>query len=117
MNVANVTGSDTASYVAPYDPVPPGEPKIVFQVIPNPFTPNEDGFNDRAEFRQGDETPDYWVITIMDRTGRIVKTLAHGDYFWDGTDESGRLMRPGSYLFAVSEGDSLIHRGVVTLIR
>ena len=53
VSVNGSTSSDTANYRAPYDGgpvVPPSTPG--FEVIPNPFTPNDDGYNDWTEFRK-----------------------------------------------------------------
>lgn len=125
--VQHNTAADTASYRAPYEepapapPVPsPDLPPIVeevFEVIPNPFTPNDDGFNDRTEFRQGNGIPASWLILIMDRTGHIIKRMSKGERFWNGKDETGQLMMPGSYLYMVLNGNQLLHRGLVQLIR
>jgi VWFA-related protein len=119
------TSWDTASYRAPYegangdtvrppDPVPP-EP--AFEVVPNPFTPNDDGFNDWAEFKRGDDTPVDWNICIMDRSGRIIQSLSNGERIWDGKDKSGKVMLPGFYLYTISKDNKVIHRGLIQLIR
>jgi VWFA-related protein len=126
--VNNNASSDTASYRAPYEappvdttkpkpPVVPPPPEPGFEVVPNPFTPNDDGFNDWTEFRQGDSLPSTWVITILDRAGRPVRSLKNGDRFWNGKDESGQAMMPGCYLYLVSNGGQIIHRGLIQLIR
>lgn len=119
------TNWDTASYRAPFEPGPadtldPVDPEPVeptFEVVPNPFTPNEDGFNDWAEFKKGDEFPEDWNISIMDRSGRLIRSLANGETIWDGKDKSGQLMLPGFYLYIVSNGNKAIHRGLIQLIR
>ena len=127
VQVLGQASSDTSSYIAPYEPPPidpppvdpPADPpvEVVFEVLPNPFTPNDDGYNDRVEFRQSDGNPPHWVITIMDRAGSVVRRLANGERFWDGRDESGQRMLPGSYLYVVSQGDEALHRGLVQLVR
>lgn len=119
------TSMDTASYRAPYDPGPidtldpvipePVEPP--FEVVPNPFTPNDDGLNDWAEFKQGDTFPQDWNISIMDRSGRLIKHLKDGENIWDGKDKSGNTMLPGFYLYFVANGNRVIHRGLIQLIR
>jgi len=119
------TSWDTASYRAPFepgpvdtiDPVDP-EPKITaFEVIPNPFTPNDDGFNDYTEFRKGNDIPQEWNISIMDRAGRLIRQLTNGNRIWDGKDKSGKVVFPGCYLYIVSSGSQVIHRGIIQLIR
>ncbi|MDZ7263646.1 MAG: VWA domain-containing protein [candidate division KSB1 bacterium] len=128
VSVNSNSSADTASYRAPYEappvdttkpkpPVVPPPPEPVFEAVPNPFTPNDDGFNDWTEFRQGDSIPLEWVITILDRAGRPVRTLKNGDRFWNGKDESGQAMLPGCYLYLVANGGRIIHRGLIQLIR
>jgi len=116
------TSADTASYRAPYegksDPVDSvivEDP--VFEVVPNPFTPNDDGFNDWTEFRKDDGIPQNWVISIMDRAGRLIKQLRNGEKIWTGKDESGQAMLPGTYLYIIFDGNQAIHRGLIQLVR
>ncbi len=119
------TSLDTASYLAPFepdtvdtlDPIDPEPVEPPFEVTPNPFTPNDDGFNDRTEFKKGDEAPIDWYIMIMDRSGRLIRTFSNGERVWDGKDKSGQLMFPGVYLYIVSSGNRIIHRGTIQLIR
>ncbi len=123
--VSSLAGADTANYRAPYEPDPedpvdpdtvkPAEPK--FEVLPNPFTPNDDGFNDWTEFKQGDEIHPDWNIVITDRAGQMIKQLRNGETIWNGRNKSGQLMLPGSYLYVVSKGNQAIHRGLIQLIR
>ena len=124
--VRNNTNSDTASYRAPYqvdpvDPIDPEDPMEVddpiFEVLPNPFTPNDDGLNDRTEFRQRSGMPLSWGISIMDRYGRMIKRVTKEEKYWDGKDETGQIMNPGCYLYIISDGDLVFHRGLIQLIR
>ena len=119
------TSWDTASYRAPFeagpvdtlDPVDPEPEEPPFEVLPNPFTPNDDGFNDWVEFKKGDEFPMDWNIAIMDRSGRLIRNLNKGETVWDGKDKSGKVMLPGFYLYTVFDGNRAIHRGLIQLIR
>ena len=131
------TSSDTSSYVAPYeepiivdppivdppviDPpivVPPVvEPEEEFVVSPNPFTPNNDGFNDRVEFKKGDTTPAGWTISIVDRSGKLMKKIDNGKGYWNGKDEYDRASLPGCYIYIVAQEQKIIHRGLIYLIK
>lgn len=119
--VDNNTSADTASYRAPYENSDPVDTVNVenpdFEVVPNPFTPNDDGFNDWTEFRNGDGLPESWVISIMDRAGRLVKQLRNGENIWTGTDQSGQVVLPGTYLYIIFKGNQAIHRGLIQLVR
>ena len=126
VNVRNNTNSDTASYRAPYevnpvDPIDPVDPVQtdgpVFEILPNPFTPNEDGLNDKAEFRQSRGEPLDWAVSIMDRNGRLIRRVQKEDKFWDGEDESGQPMNPGCYLYIISNEKHIFDRGLIRLIR
>lgn len=104
----------------PDPPAPPEEPPVAeeeLEVIPNPFTPNDDGFNDTVEFRKGDRIPASWVIRIMNRQGRTVRKLSNGERYWNGKDENGMIQLPGSYLYMISEESRVLYRGLITLIR
>lgn len=119
------TSWDTASYRAPYepgavdtlDPIDPKPAEPPVQIVPNPFTPNDDGFNDWAVFKKGDSFPQDWNIAIIDRSGRLIRYLNNGENSWDGKDKSGNIMLPGCYLCVVSNGNRVIHRGLIQLIR
>ncbi len=125
VDVNKNTSSDTANYRAPFepgpvdtlDPVDPEPEEPPFEVVPNPFTPNDDGFNDWSEFKKGDDFPLDWDIAIMDRAGRLIRQLTHGEQIWDGKDKSGKAMLPGFYLYIVTSGNQVVHRGLIQLIR
>ncbi len=118
--IASVTANDSAGTRLAVDPGPTRcihvlEPHI--DVIPNPFTPNGDGFNDRIRFKRDGGIPDPWVILIMDRTGRLIRRFTHGQDTWDGRDEKGRPMLPGVYLYHIRDGNRTVRRGLIGLIR
>ena len=82
------------------------------QVGPNPFTPNGDGVNDRvilssALLRLTGDTP--IETQVYDISGRLLRTLhtvvAGSSTFevaWDGTDEGGRRVVPGLYVYRLA---------------
>ena len=111
------TSADTANYRAPYETGPVKPDDSGFSVTPNPFTPNDDGFNDWTEFRRSEGIPESWIISILDRTGRLIKQLHRGETIWNGNDEAGQQMLPGTYLYIINDGKQAIHRGFIQLIR
>ena len=84
------------------------------QVGPNPFTPNGDGVNDRvimssALLRLTGDTP--IDVEFFDLSGRLLRSLrmvvAGSTTFeltWDGTDDVGKLVAPGLYVYRLGIG-------------
>ena len=83
------------------------------RLVPQVFTPNGDGINDQAEIHftiyrliRGRRIE----VGIYDLAGRKVRTLSlhrenpSGDHsvIWDGRDDDGALVRPGTYLAHVA---------------
>lgn len=75
-------------------------------VFPRIFTPNSDGFNDKALFHF--DNPELLPVTgkVYDISGAEVAPLAVGNdpatlLMWDGKDESGRLVPGGIYLYQI----------------
>ena len=65
------------------------------------ITPNGDGINDEAHFSGVDGD-----IRIFDVRGRRVKTISSANPVWDGTDDSGRIVESGVYLYQyTSQGE------------
>lgn len=90
-------------------------------VSPNPFTPNNNGYNDYVNFDFTEiENINNLEIMIFSIDGRLIETFVDGDFSgsivqWDGTDETGEVMTPGVYLYIIENGDDLLKRGSVTL--
>ncbi|MEL6654506.1 MAG: gliding motility-associated C-terminal domain-containing protein, partial [Bacteroidota bacterium] len=89
---------------------------IVF--VPNAFSPNNDGNNDRFVI-QGLFLEDY-EIQIFNRWGRLIFASQNVGDSWDGTSE-GRALPEGVYAFVVTGkdefGDEIERKGTVTLVR
>jgi len=106
---------------------------------PNPFTPNGDGLNDktRIEFFIGNIAQPPSIlgnemrtvnIKIFDTTGKMIRELidqrtsayayiAENSIEWDGRDESGKIVRPGLYIYQIfinsDNGGEYVTRTVV----
>lgn len=87
--------------------------------IPNAFTPNDDGKNDKFGIRN---VTDFSLIRlqIFNRWGEMVFESMEGNNFWDGT-ANGAPSQMGVYVYYLVGTDNLglpvIFKGNVTLIR
>lgn len=74
--------------------------------VPNPFSPDGDGHDDRTVIRYENPRPAGWMsIRIYDIRGRLVRFLANnepcggmGTVVWDGYDDNRRRVRIGVYI-------------------
>jgi gliding motility-associated-like protein len=85
-------------------------------VVPNTFTPNNDGVNDRWEIRFLDRYPDS-RIEIYSTTGQPVWKSVGYNTSWDGTS-NGKSLPAGTYYYVIDpgNGDARI-AGYVTIIK
>ncbi|MCX6281951.1 MAG: gliding motility-associated C-terminal domain-containing protein [Bacteroidetes bacterium] len=94
----------------------------VHQVIPNAFTPNDDGLNDRFKILGlPAENITRFQIQIFDRWGQVVYESNNIEEGWDGTFK-GKLCPPETYNWIIhyetnSRKDKISNKGQVMLIR
>jgi gliding motility-associated-like protein len=118
--LANITANDSTGKAIALQAGPPvclTVDDVAIDVVPNPFTPNGDGANDRVEFKRDGGIPPDWIIRLMDRAGRTVRLLTGGANTWDGRDDQGRPMASGAYLYTISNRKQVMKRGVIALVR
>ena len=89
------------------------------RVGPNPFTPNNNGFNDfvRFDFSAADAVTGY-KVQVFDMNGKRVRSLSSDgqpEIIWDGTDTGGSVLKPGIYLYIIERNNRVVRRGSVTL--
>jgi len=78
----------------------------VLKVIPEVFSPNKNGYSDYVEFHCNFEESENRVsITIFDRQGNLVKTIANNQicaqneiFLWDGVSEKNYRLPPDLYI-------------------
>lgn len=85
---------------------------------PNPFNPGT-----KISIRILENTTSPFIISIYDILGRLIKTVTlfqtqSGEltWYWDGTDEMGKPVPTGTYIYTVSSG-SVVLAGKMTLVK
>jgi len=99
-----------------------GRPDRGVRVRPEVFTPNNDGYNDFANF----EFPDIEevfepVIKIFNLRGQLLATLVGNAETkiikWNGEDRDRRLVSPHTYMWILQDGDKVLGSGHVGVVR
>ncbi len=92
-----------------------GRPFILEQNAPNPFNPSTTVAFSLA-------TAANVELSVFDITGRLVTTLASGEFpagshaaVWDGRDEAGRETASGIYFYSLTAGETQERRKMVLL--
>jgi len=89
-------------------------------VRPNPFTPNNDGFNDEAIFNFSELSLSNPELKFFTFEGFEILTLSGNSeqsFKWDGRDKNGIEMQPGIYLYILQDGRKMVARGSIVLAR
>ena len=89
-------------------------------VLPNPFTPNNDGYNDYVTFKYPEMYEKKPVVRIFNLRGRKVNELNNYsgfEYRWYGKDQDGKILDPGVYLYILEVENKMISSGTITLVR
>ena len=93
--------------------------------IPNGFTPNRDGINDKFLPYSGKGVQQIRLFQLYDRWGNLVHQATNFQpndegFGWDG-EHRGKPMEPGVYVYVVevefTDGEVIIYKGDVTLVR
>lgn len=86
----------------------------------NPFTPNDDGYNDFVGFDFKQFTLNTPILKIFDFQGRDIITLkkyANSKFVWNGKNNEDKKAQPGLYLYLLEDGGRNVARGYVVLAR
>src|SRR4030042_1078033 len=94
----------------------PAQEEILVTVFPNPFTPNDDGYNDYTEFTFSESNERKSIIQIFNIRGKKVIELdgyTTDKYLWNGKDSNGNDAEPGVYIFIFRYEDKQISNGTI----
>lgn len=84
-------------------------------IQPNPFSPNNDGFNDEAEFLFPGLLEKNYSIRIFDYNGREIAIL-YNENKWNGRMKNGMIAKPGAYFCLIKVNNKIITNGIVGLV-
>jgi gliding motility-associated-like protein len=85
-------------------------------LIPNVFSPNGDGINDRFAPEGLEAFADCYTLVVYDRWGLAVFRSGSPNAFWDGSTDRGEPVPDGVYYYRLTLGETE-HHGVVELLR
>ena len=66
-------------------------------VLPNIFTPNNDGVNDFFEIQMSEKLE--FQIVVIDQANKVIFQSNQVDFSWDGTFPGGEPVPPGNYIY------------------
>lgn len=84
--------------------------KDMLEIVPEVFSPDNDGFEDFAEvLLHFEELENRVTVEIFDLNSLLIKTISNNEmvgaearFLWDGTDDNGRGVPPGMYVIKIS---------------
>lgn len=89
-------------------------------VFPNPITPNNDGYNDVVRFVIPETSTGNVICRIFNLSGIKINEItqqSNSDFQWNGSDDSGKTVIPGVYIFQITENGKQLASGSITVIR
>ena len=85
-------------------------------MFPNVFSPNGDGQNDLWVIENIESYPDH-ELTILDRSGRVLKKVKNYQNDWNGL-ANGLPLEEGTYYYTIRFIDkNVLKKGFITLVR
>ena len=92
-----------------------------FFYIPNAFTPDGDGLNERFAPQGEGVDPDNYSMQIFDRSGLLIFSTRNPYDYWDGRNKYGQMCPEGVYVYKIKlinlNGEEMEYPGTVTLVR
>ena len=75
------------------------EKQSIEVVLPNVFSPNNDGQHDEFFIDFKDYAIQDFNLVIMDKSNKVVYTSNDPNFSWNGMDLNGNPVQPGTYLY------------------
>jgi gliding motility-associated-like protein len=72
-------------------------------LLPNIFTPNDDGKNDLLSIKIGEVTE--FSVVILNQANKVIFTSNDPNFSWDGVATNGELSPAGTYVYYISAKD------------
>jgi len=118
-NIREVTeANNSQKFVVQISQAPAIASRLI--VRPNPFTPNNDGFNDQVEFDYAGLGLRNPSLQIFDANGISIWSsngAAAGRFTWNGRNNNGREVIPGVYLYTLRDQGNNVASGYVVVAR
>lgn len=73
-------------------------------------SPNNDGINDFIAFNVHSE------VLIFDTKGKLIKTISTDPKIWDATNENGKKIKSGLYIYKIIEGTKILAVGTIFVV-
>ncbi|MBN1756298.1 gliding motility-associated C-terminal domain-containing protein [bacterium] len=98
------------------------EPEVQCAESTDPFTPNDDGINDRVVFTYPHLYRQKATMRIYNMDSREIysREVEPGDpksMYWEGYDQGGHKAPMGLYMYVVESRGEILCRGTITLVR
>jgi gliding motility-associated-like protein len=87
-----------------------------FSALPNPFTPNNDGYNDYVEFKFPEMNSKPFEILLFNIYGRKVCHLKNSESKWYGNSDGENHLEPGVYIYMIRVNGQAKYNGTVTIM-
>ena len=86
-------------------------------MIPNVFSPNGDGINDSWIIENIENYPDH-ILTLLDRSGRILHRVVNYKNDWKGT-VNGQPLEEGTYYYTLhfQGANNITKKGFLTIVK
>jgi gliding motility-associated-like protein len=90
--------------------------EVVNLVVPNMFSPNGDGQNDRWEVEGIEDVPDCTMKVFDDRGTTLLEKKGYDTFGWDGTF-NGKVLPDGVYFYVLTCPNQKPVRGSVLIVK